>query len=93
MEYTNENGQMVGKWVNVEDGIFDIKMEDFLRDYEYVYANGSPELEAQSHRKVEGYDIIAEGDVTENERGIMTAGRLTDMNGIKDRIQPQGKRC
>ena len=84
MEYTNENGQMVGKWVNVEDGIFDIKMEDFLRDYEYVYANGSPELEAQPHRKVEGYDIIAEGDVTENERGIMTAGRLTDIMKVSN---------
>ena len=49
MEYKNENGEVVGKWVNVKDGIFDMQLEDFIADYRYVYKNGSKELEATPH--------------------------------------------
>ncbi|MCR5291798.1 MAG: hypothetical protein K6E28_02780 [Eubacterium sp.] len=84
MEYKNENGELVGNWVNVKDGIFDMQLENFIADYKYVYKNGSKELEATPHRKVQGYDIITEGDVVKNEENTITAGRLTDIMKVSN---------
>jgi len=84
MEYTNENGEVVGKWVNVKDGIFDMQLEHFLHDYEYVYVNGSDKLEAEPHCKVQGYDIIGEDEIVANEANSMTSGKLTDVMKVSN---------
>ena len=78
VEYTNEEGHVVGKWVNVKDGIFDMEMEDFLKDFEHVHYNGDDILSAIPHKNIVGYDIITPEQVKENEETHVTNDKLTD---------------
>ncbi len=77
-EYVNEEGNVVGRWVNVKDGIFDITLEDFVHDYDHVNVNGTKALEAQKHNLVEGYNVITPAEITEYDRTHVTSDKLTD---------------
>ncbi len=78
VEYTNEDGKVVGKWVNVKDGIFDMEMEDFLHDFERIHYNGDKVLESIPQKKIVGYDIITPAEVDAHEKSIITNDKLTD---------------
>ncbi len=78
VEYTNEDGKVVGKWVNVKDGIFDMEMEDFLNDFERIHYNGDKVLESIPQKKIVGYDIITPAEVDKHEKSIVTNDKLTD---------------
>ena len=77
-EYRNEDGEIVGKWVNVKDGIFDIDMETFCHDYENLHFNGGEVLTNLTHKKVVGYDIITPEQIAENEKNTVTNEKLVD---------------
>ena len=77
-EYTNENGKVVGKWVNVKDGVFDMEIEDFVHDFERVHYNGDVALSQIPHKKMVGYDIITPAQIDENEKNIISNDNLTD---------------
>lgn len=78
LEYVNENGKTTGKWVNVKDGIFDMKLEDLVHETDYVHINGSEELANTPHMKTEGYDIITPEAAKKNEKSKVSADLLTD---------------
>ena len=79
VEYKNEKGILKGKWVNVKDGIFDISLEEMVRDCAGISINGSEMLERTRHRKTEGYDIISDESIKEYNKSQVTADKLTDM--------------
>ncbi len=77
-EYRNENGEIVGKWVNVKDGIFDIELENFCYDFENLHYNGGEVLTNMTAKKMVGYDIISPEQIAENEKTTVTNDKLVD---------------
>ena len=78
VEYVNEDGKVVGKWVNVEDGIFDMEIEDFVADYENIHINGSDHLLETPAKKRVGFDIITPEQIEEHEKNTVTQDNMTD---------------
>ena len=66
-------------WVNVEDGIFDLKLEDFIKDCDRISVNGNETLVNTPKMEVEGYNITSKKDLTEFEKKHITADEMTDL--------------
>ena len=86
MEYVNENGMLKQKWVNVKDGIFDVRVKEFARDCNRVYINGGKILANTKHMKTEGYDIITPEDSQAQKNSTVTADKLVDMIKVANDI-------
>lgn len=78
MAYTDDDGVIRGEWVNVKDGIFDMQLEDFVRDFPDIHFSGMGALESQPHQRVEGYDIIKPEDIARENEKKLTTDKLTD---------------
>ena len=78
LEYVSEDGEIKGKWINVKDGIFDVLMEDLIRDCDSISINGNENLVNTSHNKSVGYDIITDEKILENEKNQLTTDKLVD---------------
>ena len=86
VEYFDSGDGVKVKRTDVEDGIFDIQIEHFMRDYEKVYLCGNDALLSEPHKKVEGYDIIDEDEINEYENERVTSDLLTDYMKVSNEL-------
>ena len=78
VEYVNEDGKVVGKWVNVKDGIFDMELSNYLHDFENININGEEALEVQPHKSIAGYDVVEPKSIDKLEQNRVSNDQLVD---------------
>ncbi|MBQ0037629.1 MAG: hypothetical protein KBS74_03055 [Clostridiales bacterium] len=70
VEHTmDQNGKRISKSVSSKDGIFDMEVNQFFRNYDLIAINGSSQLEKTAHNKTLGFDIITKAQEYAYENG------------------------
>lgn len=79
LKYEDKGTHYAAKWVNEKDGIFDIRLDEFVQDYDKLVICGDKDLTKEVHQKTVGYDVISDEDIAKYEKDTITSDKLTDL--------------